>query len=181
MLPLIKEFRLNQKLTSYLKLILVVIILAAAIVPVAPSRAHAFYGTGNGTEQNPYIITTAAMLDGIRTNPNAYYKLGANIQLTDCTWNPIANFSGVFDGNGYTISGLTINQPLSMNVGFLGNLMATGIVRNVRLMDVNIIGNRNVGSVTGTSFGQISNVFASGSVEALGEGTYDYASGLVGC
>lgn len=121
------------------------------------------------------------MLDGIRTNPNAYYKLGANIQLTDCTWNPIANFSGVFDGNGYTISGLTINQPLSMNVGFFGNLMATGIVRNVRLMDVNIIGNRNVGSVTGTSFGQISNVFASGSVEALGEGTYDYASGLVGC
>lgn len=59
------------------------------------------------------------MLDDIRTNPNAYYKLGANIQLTDCTWNPIANFSGVFDGKGYTISGLTINQPLSMNVGFL--------------------------------------------------------------
>ncbi len=157
-----------------------VIILAAAIVPVAPSRAHAFSGTGNGTEQDPYIITTAEMLDDIRTNPSAYYKLGANIQLTDYTWNPIANFAGVFDGNGYTISGLTINQPLSMDVGFFCNLTATGVVRNVRLMDVNIIGNRNVGSVTGTSFGQISNVFASGSVEALGEGTYDYAGGLVG-
>ncbi|MGG4217830.1 S-layer homology domain-containing protein [Paenibacillus jamilae] len=180
MLPLIKEFRLNQKTISYLKLILTVIILAAAIVPVAPSQAHAFSGTGNGTEQNPYIITTAAMLDDIRTDLNAYYKLGANIQLTDYTWNPIANFAGVFDGNGYTISGLTINQPLSMNVGFFGNLTATSIVRNVRFMDVNIIGNRNVGSFAGTNFGQISNVFASGSVEALGEGTYDYAGGLVG-
>ncbi|MEJ3719983.1 hypothetical protein WGM54_18505 [Paenibacillus polymyxa] len=74
MLPLIKEFHLNQKLTSYLKLILVVIILAAAIVPVAPSRAHAFSGTGNGAEQDPYIITTAAILDDFRTNPSAYYN-----------------------------------------------------------------------------------------------------------
>ena len=39
--------------------------------------------TGNGTLENPYIITSARELDEIRNNLSAHYKLGNDIDLTE--------------------------------------------------------------------------------------------------
>ena len=45
-----------------------------------PLKASAF-SSGSGTEGDPYIIMTAAHLNEIRDFPNAYFKLGADIDL----------------------------------------------------------------------------------------------------
>lgn len=50
-----------------------------------------------------------ATLSGGATELIATYNLTANIDLSAHYWVPIQNFYGVFNGNGYTISGLTID------------------------------------------------------------------------
>ena len=73
-------------------------------------------------------------------------------------WNPIgSSFLGLFDGNGYTISNLYINRGGALRVGLFGILSADGVIKNVRLLDVNITGGSNVGSLVGQNSGSIIN------------------------
>ena len=69
---------------------------------------------GDGTERNPYIITTPGqMLDLARGN---YYKLGADLNFGMYEYRP-DTFSDInFDGNGYSITGVFIES--GNNIGF---------------------------------------------------------------
>jgi hypothetical protein len=50
------------------------------------------------------------------------YYLTTNIDLQGVTWTPITSFTGVLDGNDFTISNLTINSPSSDNQGLFGTV-----------------------------------------------------------
>ena len=70
-------------------------------------------------------ITTAEELSNIRLNLGEDYALGNDIDLsTIANWEPIGTlanpFTGALDGNGHTISNLTINRPTEDNVGLFG-------------------------------------------------------------
>jgi hypothetical protein len=94
----------------------------AAVEPAA-----AKYGGGSGTVEAPYLIYTAEQMNAIGANPNdwdKHFKLMADIDLaayTGTAFNIIGHekrgepFTGVFDGNGHTISHFTCDAPL---VGF---------------------------------------------------------------
>jgi hypothetical protein len=68
--------------------------------------------TGSGTVTDPYIITTAEQLKNLASSGlDKCYKLGCSI---DCSsyhfaWIPI-DFNGTFDGNGYSVSGISMGQ-----------------------------------------------------------------------
>lgn len=75
--------------------------------------AFAQFSEGNGTENNPYLISTAADLlkiDDNNTYRSKYFKQTADINLGDLgtlpTNNAIINgtFSGTYDGGGHSIS-----------------------------------------------------------------------------
>ena len=58
-------------------------------------------------------------------NWNSWYQLENDIVITSKYWTPIGGnsmytFSGVFDGNGHTISGITINHQGYDNMGLFG-------------------------------------------------------------
>lgn len=82
--------------------------------------------------------------------------LTGDINLTG-EWTPIGNYeqkyTGTFDGNGKTITGLTFNQQETNNVGLIGRLGENGIVRDVKLDKVNIKANNNVGGIVGGNNG----------------------------
>lgn len=96
------------------------------------SEAKAFTGTGTGTPADPYVITTADQLDEMRNELDAYYKLGANIDLASWTnmpaegWLPIGTttdpFSGSLDGNGKTISGIWFDRTSTNFTGLFGTV-----------------------------------------------------------
>ncbi len=87
--------------------------------------------TGSGTDADPYRISTVEHLDVfLRNRLSSSYLLTGDLDLSAYLlenypsegWLPINNFEGVFDGGGFTISGLTIDRPNTDNVGFFGVL-----------------------------------------------------------
>ena len=138
-----------------------------------------YFDSGDGTENNPYIITTEEQLKAVQYSLDSNYKLGGNIVLEDENWLPLGNdkykFTGIFDGAGFTISNLTINRENENYVGLFG--VVTGNIMNLNLANVDIKGKNYVGALVGNTSGEISNVAVlSGTVE----GTAGYVGGLIG-
>ena len=113
-------------------------------------------GNGNYTVTSAEgLKNIAELVNGGKTDINI--TLAKNIDLTGKEWTPIGNYekqyTGTFDGNGKTITGLTFNQPETNNVGLIGRLGENGIVRDVKLDKVNIKANNNVGGIVGGNNG----------------------------
>jgi filamentous hemagglutinin family protein len=117
------------------------------------------------------------------------YQLAANIDASGtANWNggvgfvPIGGgetpFTGNFDGQGGTISGLTINRPGLGDVGLFGRTGEGSAVANIVLTNANIAGGTNVGGLVGANFGIITNARATATVS--GAGATANIGGLVG-
>ena len=68
---------------------------------IANLYLQAQFSGGNGTEATPYEIRTLAELEAVSDFPDKHFIQMQNI--TDSLRKPIPYFSGVFDGNNYTI------------------------------------------------------------------------------
>jgi uncharacterized repeat protein (TIGR02543 family) len=145
--------------------------------------------TGSGTVSDPFIITTEAQLRAMISQPlNSHYRLEADIKLSSENWTAIGvnapYFTGTFDGNGHTITGLTMTgAPLNYQ-GMFGVIAAGGVVKNLGLIDVDIyITALTIGSIAGTNEvgGSIENCYVTGIIRADGMQTSNiYVGGIVG-
>ena len=94
-------------------------------------------------------------------------------------WLPIAaNFGSVFEGNGYSISGLYINrtEPASgSEQGLFSELAAAARINNIKLLDVNVQGVSVVAALASRNAGVISDSSVTGAVVADAD-----VGGLVG-
>ena len=123
---------------------------------------------GDGSVLYPYYIRTALELNTIGT-PTATvdwslsdsYILVNDIDLrlySDSGFTPIGTstkpFSGVFDGNGHTISNLNIKSGDS--AGLFGYISNSGVVQNLTLSNVTVSGEfMYAGSIAGYSSGTV--------------------------
>ena len=131
----------------------------------------------------------AVDVDGNQIENNANARLTGDIDLSSDNWTPIGNgttqYTGTFDGCGYSITGLTINST-EQYVGLFGYIGADGTVKNLTASasEDGIKANYNqnfgyAGAVAGQSDGTITNcTFASGSV--TGSGSLACVGGIVG-
>ena len=152
------------------------------------STAAAFAG-GTGTAEDPYQIANGAQLAYLASSVNSgetytgkNFVLTANIDLNGLPWTPIANsfsdallggsnyriFAGNFDGNGYTISNVSIGSetaPLEADVfGLFG--ATEGKISNLNLDTVSIHGVAkiaSIGAVVGFAGGLVG--YSGGSIE----------------
>ena len=117
-----------------------------------------------------YIVSSPAALQAwateVQNNASPNCTLAADIDLTGNEWVPIQvqGYTGTFDGGGKTITGLTINQPSTNNVGLFASIEVEGTVKNLKLDKVNVTANSNVGAIAGENRGTIENCSVSGSV-----------------
>lgn len=104
--------------------------------------------SGDGTEESPYLITSADDLFLMANNINtgigntAHYKLTCDIDLGGAEWAPIGHytelnkytvsFSGVFDGDGHTVSNFKITKEDVYYVGFFG-LVNGGTIKDLNI------------------------------------------------
>lgn len=91
---------------------------------------------GDGTEANPYVITSAGDMMQICQDPAAHYVLGADIDMTQyaMNWLPVDNFTGTFDGKGHTITGLRIDSNKDY-VGLFGTTGEEAVIKNFTLVN----------------------------------------------
>ena len=94
------------------------------------------------------------------------------------SWTPIGNesnpYTGTFDGQGHTVSGLYFNDSSTSYVGLFG--VNNGTLKNVGVVDSYFSGESRVGGVCGENNGTITNCYNTGTVS----GTNSYAGGVCG-
>lgn len=171
--------------------------LSSAITPVAGKfynitlnydPGYTEVSEGNYTVNNEKgLKNLAELVNNGETDINI--TLNTDLNLTNMEWTPIGTesqpYTGTFDGNNYTITGLTVNQTRNY-VGLIGCIGSDGTVKNVKLENVNITGDGYfVGGVAGTNYGTIENCSVDGTltnyVQYLGGVVGDNYGSIIGC
>jgi hypothetical protein len=142
---------------------------------------------GTGSRESPYEISTANDLQAMQDLSANYIVVNDIDASGTVNWNngqgfnPIGDndvrFTGSLDGKTSDISGLNIKRQSEFYVGLFGAIGAGGEVKNVSVINVNITGKNQVGSLVGRNYkGNISNSYSTGNVT----GGYNNVGGLVG-
>ncbi len=135
---------------------------------------------GNGTQSDPHKISNASELQAIEDDLGANYTLVNDIDASNTAhWNngngfdPIGGvdfrestpppFTGSFEGNNHTVTGLTIRRSSEVDVGLFGS--NEGTIKNIRIRNATISGQLSVGGIAATSQGIVSNVNVSGTID----------------
>jgi hypothetical protein len=134
---------------------------------------------GEGTEENPYLIEDADQLYMIRDYLTSHFRQVSDIDLSDYSsgegWEPINGFMGTYYGSGYSISKLFIDREGTDNVGLFG-YTKKAILGGIKLIDFEICGKNNVGSLVGYSEDtEMYQIYTSGTVKGNSQ-----AGGLAG-
>jgi hypothetical protein len=120
-----------------------VVVVGVVLVCALCSGAFGQPWDGNGVEGDPYQIWTAADMQAIGADANywgAHFKLMANIDLGGYT-----GFTGVFDGNGHTISNFTydassLGYPDVSAVGLFNYAGDGSEIKDLDLINPNVDG-----------------------------------------
>lgn len=143
-------------------------------------------GTLSGVAQNK--SANAVLTADIVVNANVLKSDGTLNEGTFKEWTPIATsaspYTGIFDGQNHTISGLYFNQENSYDVGLFGR--NNGKIANAGILDSYFYGTSKVGGVCGNNYtGTISNCYNTGSVSGIGTAGgvsgYNYTGSITNC
>lgn len=130
-------------------------------------------------EQGYTVIKTADELQAMQKNLSGKYILMNNINLWGYRWKAIGDgaskFSGLFNGNGYIISNLVINNSNHYSQGIFG-FAHNAKIFNVGVENVEVQGGRFVGALVGRCAAEVINCYSTGNVMARG----DSVGGLFG-
>lgn len=112
-------------------------------------------------DDGSYTVYTAdglmAWNEAAQSDPSLNCTLTADINMTGKTWTPVGmsiNYSGTFDGQGHTITGLNISSP-SEAVALFGDIGGAGKVMNLQLKDVTYKGSTAMGGIAHGNSGTI--------------------------
>ncbi len=114
-------------------------------------------------------ISTPAGLEAIRQDLSGNYRLTADIDLSGIEWIPLgddqAAFTGILDGNGHTVSNVTVNQSAMYYAGLIGN--NKGNILSLSLTNVRISGHIYTGGLAGYNSGRIEACHVDGNVTGV--------------
>ena len=135
--------------------------------------------SGDGTSESPYEISNyrelkafAAIVNGGQTGACAILtadivcKNGPDDPWYATDWTPIGNdthkYTGTFDGDGKSITGLSNTENGAANYqGLFGYVGSGGVVKNVILESAYITGDETVGGIAGQNDGTVTGVVLS--------------------
>lgn len=139
----------------------------------ATEDKNKIFESGNGTQDDPYIIHTTDQLQKFAKSVTAdndysgkYIVLDSDVNISDISWEPIGGndcaFNGDFNGQNHSIIGMkigTYNNPYMITekntyVGFFGILNKDAQIKNLKITGIDIEsegtnGNGIIGSIAG--------------------------------
>lgn len=178
-----------------------------------PEENTVDFAGGTGEPWDPYVIETKEHLDHIHHYTDAHFILNNDLAFSESDfsstgdfynqgegWKPIGNketpFTGTFNGNGYTISGLRFNTGIEEEKTYIGLFgyaaveYAAGTIKNLTIADSSMIVNgqsdpQSTGSKTAyigmmAGYGHVVNCHNSGEIRVIHEAALVYIGGVVG-
>ncbi len=160
---------------------------------VSSADNSAVFAGGDGSESNPYQVSTPEQLNEVRNHLDAYFIQTADIDLTAATaqggifyndgsgWEPIGTdantpFGGNYNGGGHYIIGLKSKQSECAGLfGYNG-----GVIQNLGMDGGAVLAFSYAGGVSGVNRGTIANCYNTGSVSSTSYSVYSYAGGIAG-
>ena len=168
------------------------------------------FNGGSGTAEDPYYVASKTQLNNVRNHLDGHFMMVNNIVFSESDfaeggaffndgagWEPIGEnyydsdlevsvnnpFTGTFDGNGHTISGIVIHSAKSRYIGLFG--CNEGSIKNLGVINANIevlddYGDTAAGGITGSTEGSIENCFFSGNIMLSTLSGRAYAGGISG-
>ena len=147
-----------------------------------------FAGLVNGTLSSVTQKTSAnaVLTADIVVNKNVLKSDGTVNEGTFKEWTPIGNtcngsyspYTGIFEGQNHTISGLYFKQENTSEVGFFG--YNGGKISNVGILNSYFCGFSRVGGVCGYNSSTITNCYNKGVVDGTADGASSFG-GVCGC
>lgn len=142
---------------------------------------------------NTYTVYTddglMAWAEAAQGNPSLNCTLTHDIDLSGTEWEPVGDrnnvYTGTFDGNGHTISNLTItkeNLSFGDDCGMFGRVGTNATIKDLTLESVRLnVGADGIliGALAGSNQGTISNCKVSGNISVTTD-EMGYAGGVVG-
>ena len=140
------------------------------------------FGSGIAYASATSISTCTALQNIGSTGLNGDYILSGDIDCSGISnFSPIGTFTGTLDGQGFTISSLTVNGGfLSDQIG-LFSATNGAVIRNLSITNANVQGYTRVGVLVGNATNTIiTNVAVSSGTTMFGLGSSGNVGGLVG-
>ena len=121
------------------KRLLALLLVLTMVFSLMPAALAVDTLSGSGTEDDPYLLATAADLKAFRDMANAEASsklcatLTADIDLGGEAWTPFEGpslddaYAGTFDGANHTIKGLSVNLTSSKGAGLFGTVCGATI------------------------------------------------------
>lgn len=149
---------------------------------------------GDGSRGNAWQIADVYGLQGMGSSAALLagnYRLSNNIDASGTAgWNGgagfvpvgngVASFTGNLDGQGHTVSNMTINRAAENYVGLFGQISDGGSISNIGMVGGSFAGAGYVGPLAGSLLnGNIRNAYASGNASGNAGGS-NFIGGLVG-
>lgn len=177
------------------KRFLALLLVLTLLVGLMPAALAADTLSGSGTEDDPYLLATAADLKAFRDMANAEASsklcatLTADIDLGGEAWTPFEGptvggaYAGTFDGANHTIKGLSVNLTSSTGAGLFGTVCGATI-KNLKVEgNVSASSSAFVGGIVGrtqTSATIDSCSFAGTVTSTKKSGSSNATAGIVG-
>ena len=170
----------------------------------APDNTDGVYEINNATELYWFagLVNgdSSVCVNGVEQNLSANARLNADIIVNEgdikgCngdntgnwrTWEPIGNsggntYTGTFDGNGHTISGLYLNDSYKNYAGLVGSLGKGGSVTGVGVINSYISAKNHVGAIAGyDSKAYIAECYSDCAIYASTDSQSNEAGGICG-
>lgn len=140
-------------------------------------NSNGFYQISNADElywfaeyaNSKDLSANAVLTDDIVVNENVLDDKGLLSEDTSNLrkWTPIGDlensYTGIFDGDGHTISGLYTVSDNNCQ-GLIGSISSPGTIKDLGITDSYTEGGARVGTICGVSFASITNCYSSSSV-----------------
>lgn len=127
---------------------------SAATCVVGNANPTLFPAGGKGTQADPYLVDSQTALVNTNLCRNVYLLQTQDITLTG-TWTPLGNIDNtvsLYDGGGYSISGLNIVASGSSHAGIWTRWQWGGSIKNLTLISPSMTHTPGTGSGVGAGF-----------------------------
>lgn len=118
------------------------------------------FAGGTGSEGSPFLVSTLEQLKNVEKYNGYYFQQKNNIvgdkDIISGMFDSDEGFNGQYDGNGYSISNIIV-QDTKENLALFITVGTNGVLKNITLDNVTVIGMTNVGTLVRDNKGKIQN------------------------